>query len=27
MRQSIDDSLERVKKLRSRIDPFYRGER
>ena len=27
MRESIDDSLERVKKLRSRIDPFYRGER
>jgi len=27
MRQTIDDSLERVKKLRSRIDPFYRGER
>ena len=27
MRQSIDDSLERIKKLRARIDPFYRGER
>ena len=25
MRKSIDDSLERVKKLRTRIDPFYRG--
>jgi MSHA biogenesis protein MshL len=27
MQRSIDDSIERVKKLRSRIDPFYRGER
>ena len=27
MRETIDDSVERVKKLRSRIDPFYRGER
>ena len=27
MRQSIDDSLERIKRLRARIDPFYRGER
>jgi len=27
MRRSIDDSLERMKKLRARIDPFYRGER
>jgi len=27
MQRSIDDSIERVKKLRARIDPFYRGER
>lgn len=26
MRRSIDESVERVKKLRGRIDPFYRGE-